>query len=132
MIGLDEFTKTLQELQKAAMAEMFLEAQVKRKIAEVSLESTRQCCAELLKKVEVERQQAEETLSECRRSHARDKEMSRPSREHWVEVEFDSEKGKWSARHQGVVAYGDTPEIACDNFDHIWVFGDNEIHEPGK
>lgn len=131
MIDLDEFTKALQELQKAATAEMFMEAQVKRQIAEVSLESTRQCCAEVLKKVEAERLQAEKALGESRRIRERDKEMLRPSREHWVEVEFNSEKGMWSAQHQGVVAYGDTPEMACDNFNHIWVFGNNEIHEPG-
>jgi hypothetical protein len=132
---IDNFTKAIQESQEAAWVEMFLEAKAKRQMAEVSLESTRQCCAEMLRKVETERLQAEETLGEYRRNRERDrerdKEMARPSREHWVEVEFDSEKDKWAARHQGVVAYGDTPEMACDNFDHIWVFGDNEIHEPG-
>jgi hypothetical protein len=31
---------------------------------------------------------------------------------------------RWSCTFQGVTAYGDTPEIACDNFDHLWTFGE--------
>lgn len=114
-----EFELAVEKLQRdameSAMAEMTLEARTKRKTAEV-----------LLEKAKIERTIVEETLAECRQDREHRKQNRRPSQERYVEMEFDSERGQWAARHASVVAYGDTPEMACDNFDHLWIFGDND------
>lgn len=51
------------------------------------------------------------------------KDSRRPSRVLWPDVFFNPEEKKWVCMHSGVRAYGDTPEIACDNFDHLWMYG---------
>jgi hypothetical protein len=50
-------------------------------------------------------------------------EYRRPWRAVGAVVGFDAEKNQWKCEFQGVTAWGDTPEIACDNFDHLWMFG---------
>ena len=50
-------------------------------------------------------------------------ECRRPWRTLGAFVGFDAEKDQWKAEFQGVVAWGMTPEIACDNFDHLWMYG---------
>jgi len=108
MTSIEEFQKTLAELH-------ITEAQF------------RMCAAhEMMKEAVAKRTQAEECLEEYRRDRELNKTRRRPSREHWVELNFDSERNQWAATSHGVTAYGDTPEMACDNFDHLWVFGDNE------
>ena len=47
----------------------------------------------------------------------------RPSRVLWPDVFFNTDEKKWVCMHSGVRALGDTPEIACDNFDHLWMYG---------
>ena len=52
------------------------------------------------------------------------KEKYRPSFYVGTDVYPDPEEdGKWCCEHAGVIAYGDTPEMACENFDHLWVYG---------
>jgi hypothetical protein len=51
------------------------------------------------------------------------KEQQRPSRVLWPEVFWEPHKEKWACEHSGVEAHGDSPEIACENFDRLWVFG---------
>jgi hypothetical protein len=50
-------------------------------------------------------------------------ECRRPWRIMGATIAFDSDTGKWRCEFQGVVALGETPEMACDNFDHLWMFG---------
>lgn len=50
-------------------------------------------------------------------------ELQRPWRQLGAVVGFDSEKSLWKSEFQGVAAWGDSPEIACDNFDHLWMYG---------
>lgn len=47
----------------------------------------------------------------------------RPSRVLWPDISFNEETKQWVCEHSGVLAYGDTPEMACDNFDHLWISG---------
>jgi hypothetical protein len=54
----------------------------------------------------------------------RERQWQRPSHMHHVEVAFDPERHQFRAAYFGVVAWGNTPEIACDNFDHLWLFGE--------
>ncbi len=66
-------------------------------------------------------------------------DMMRPNRLQNTFVSFDSNEGRFrcqlpnlediydvdgteSSSH-AIVAYGDTPQEACDNFDHLWVQG---------
>jgi len=111
MTSIEEFQKTLAELH-------ITEAQF------------RMCAAnEMMKEAIAKRIQAEEALEAQRFDRERNKHKHRPSRENWIELTFDSEKNQWVASHQSVIAYGDTPEMACDNFDHLWMFGDNNVKE---
>lgn len=69
------------------------------------------------------RKQAEEALEEYRQTRELDKNRRRPCRELWVDITYNDQTKQWSASHQGIVAYGDTPEMACANFDHLWIYG---------
>jgi hypothetical protein len=57
------------------------------------------------------------------------RERMRPSRCHFAHVEFDDVRNEWRAStnvpgdDEGVVAYGHTPEAACNNYDTLWVQG---------
>jgi len=102
----------LNDLQHKLADEMILEAEAKRKAAK-----------EMYEKAKLERVQAEEMLAEYRHSIALNQTNRRPSRDRYVEIEYHADQKLWSATHQGVTAYGDTPEMACDNFDQLWVYG---------
>lgn len=64
-----------------------------------------------------------EAREEAKRDARLNAERHRPSYCVYTEIYFDDEEEQWGCRHGGVVAYGDTPAMACDNFDHIWIFG---------
>jgi len=53
----------------------------------------------------------------------REREWARPSRMHYVEVTYDEQRKQFAATYCGVTAHGDSPEMACDNFDHLWLYG---------
>lgn len=48
-------------------------------------------------------------------------QMNRPYR--LANAMFDKFGNGWQLEHQGLVAYGDTPAMAADNFDHLWTYG---------
>lgn len=52
-----------------------------------------------------------------------DRERQRPCMFMYTEIFFDDDKELWACQHNGVTAHGDTPSIACENFDHLWVYG---------
>jgi len=51
------------------------------------------------------------------------KSTRRPSRALWPDVYYSENDKSWVCRHSGVRALGDTPDIACDNFDNLWMYG---------
>jgi hypothetical protein len=53
----------------------------------------------------------------------REHEWLRPFRLNFAQVTFDEERKQFAATGCGVIAYGDSPEMACDNFDHLWLYG---------
>ena len=53
----------------------------------------------------------------------REQEWLRPSKMHYAEITYDEERKQYSATRDGVTAYGNSPEMACDNFDHLWLYG---------
>ena len=85
-----------------------------------------QAAEETLERTKLERQQSQLALENTKQAVAHGKQFLRPSNLRHPTVEFDMEKQLWSATLDGVVAHGDTPEMAYDNFDHLWVFGDNK------
>ncbi len=70
-------------------------------------------------------QKADEAHNQkCRElAEMRERQWQRPSRMQFAEVTYDGERKQFSAAYCGVVAYGDSPEMACDNFDHLWLYG---------
>ncbi len=54
----------------------------------------------------------------------RERQWQRPSYTLRVEVTSDPERNQFKASFGGVCAWGDTPEMACDNFDHVWLYGE--------
>lgn len=68
-------------------------------------------------------EQRRQALKELRDREHWNRQDRRPSKVLWPDVYFDDEKQQWACEHSGVTAYGDSPEQACDNFDHLWVFG---------
>jgi hypothetical protein len=75
-----------------------------------------------LQRVEFERRAAEVELKRVEQNRVNMCEYSRPSRLHNADL---SRVGtKWKASVGDVVAHGDTPEMACAEFDHLWLFGD--------
>ena len=75
-----------------------------------------------------EKARAERDLSEIQKTNMEKvlQECLRPWKQNGATIEFDAERKQWTATYQGVVAYGDTPDMACDNFDHLWMFGEAE------
>lgn len=51
-------------------------------------------------------------------------QLTRPCHLLDTEIEYDTDQEQWACHYQGVVAYGDTPELACENFDHKWMFSE--------
>jgi len=77
-------------------------------------------------------QEAEYAFHQDRRADAKesmnrdatyDRERHRPCMFIGTDIFFDEDEQKWACEHCGVLAHGDTPAMACENFDHIWVFG---------
>ncbi len=73
----------------------------------------------------LEKARIERSIPEMQRANleASYRECRRPWRMAGAFVAFDSVTNRWKCEYQGVVAWGDTPEMACDNFDHLWMFG---------
>lgn len=111
---MSELSPDMLAMQKAMMECVLHEAQLKMRAAH-----------EMWQEAAAKRKEAEESLEQCRYNRKFDKNNRRPSREFWVDLHFDTDKNQWAAEARGVTAYGDTPEMACDNFDHLWMFGDN-------
>ena len=70
-----------------------------------------------------ERERAARDQKERDLREQRDKEWSRPSHMHCVEVTYDEGQKQFAATYYGITAYGNSPEMACDNFDHLWLYG---------
>ena len=64
-----------------------------------------------------------QTSQEAEEEKRLKKEQQRPSRVLWPDIFFEEHNDQWACEHSGVVAYGDSPEIACENFDRLWIFG---------
>jgi chromosome condensin MukBEF ATPase and DNA-binding subunit MukB len=54
------------------------------------------------------------------------REYQRPFRMVQASMTFDVGTGQWVAACGDVSATGDTPEMAADNFDHRWLYGDGQ------
>jgi len=48
-------------------------------------------------------------------------QWSRPYR--LTTADFAKDGDGWTCSHQGLVAHGETPAMAAENFDHLWTFG---------
>ena len=73
---------------------------------------------------EFNRQRRESLQKDTESKHFLDHEWRRPSMYLGTDVYFDDDAESWACQHGYVTAFGDTPEMACDNFDHLWVFGE--------
>lgn len=73
----------------------------------------------------LERARIERSIPEMQRVNleASYQEYRRPWRMTDAFIAFDDTINQWKCEFQGVIAWGDTPEMACDNFDHLWIFG---------
>lgn len=101
--------------ERARQTEAELEAfrsQIGAEDMEEQLEANRACRAEVVKEA-----------AEDKRLR---KEQQRPSRALYPDVFFDDLQQEWACEHCGVRAHGDSPELACENFDHLWMFGNEE------
>lgn len=47
---------------------------------------------------------------------------NRPS-SHFKTCVHQEPDGKFECERDGIKALGDTPEMACDNLDHVWLYG---------
>ena len=52
-----------------------------------------------------------------------ERNWKRPSIFLHTNIYLDEEMNKWVCCYTGVMAFGETPATACDNFDHLWTFG---------
>lgn len=65
----------------------------------------------------------QELMEEVKKDRVLDRERQRPSMFMYTEIFFDDDEELWACQHHGVTAHGDTPAMACENFDHLWVYG---------
>jgi rubrerythrin len=100
-------------------------ARAEFKAAEAQLERLQRAAA--LREQEEEYQYHQESRAAARKEQTQDdtlrKERLRPSFAVFTEIFFDETEEQWACQHCGVTAYGDTPDLACENFDHLWMFG---------
>ena len=75
------------------------------------------------KENEFNEERREAVRAEVKRDAHWSKQRRRPCMAVYTEIYFDVDEEMFACRHAGVVAYGDTPSMACENFDHLWVFG---------
>lgn len=57
----------------------------------------------------------------------RNKQLKRPCMTLGAAVRPEEEGTRFSCSWTGLIAYGETPEIACSNFDRMWVGGNDEL-----
>jgi hypothetical protein len=94
--------------------------------AEAQLERLQRMAALREEESEFEFRQARraEASEDAQRDRLFEKEKYRPSNFVYTDVYPDpAEDGKWCCQHAGVIATGDTPAMACENFDHLWMYG---------
>jgi hypothetical protein len=58
------------------------------------------------------------------------KNHMRPSSHYDVMVRWSHTFGAYVAFRENIAAKGDTPEIAMDNFDHLWHTGEGRVNLP--
>lgn len=90
-----DFTVALQNVYILTAQEGLAKAKIERNVAELQHTNMEVC------------------YQECRR----------PWRMLGAIITFDDDKNQWKCEFQGITTWGVTPEIACDNFDHCWMFG---------
>ena len=111
--------KLRQKLAQAQLATAEAEAQVAQIRAAIAYAE-----AEEQEKVYAfQHEQREQVQKEMEKNVATEQDGRRPSRVLWPEVTWDAEKKQFACQHSNITAWGDSPEMACSNFDHLWVFG---------
>lgn len=118
----------MSKLEEKAVRLKILEVQLEKTIVEKDRAKIAQLQAALIYRdqeetVALHQMQREEAKAEMVRDARLSADRHRPSFCIYTEIYFDGEEEQWACRHGGLVAYGDTPAMACDNFDHIWIFG---------
>jgi hypothetical protein len=111
----------MSDLEEKLLRKKILEAKLKRALAErVQAECHRAAAEMALMKARIEAEYATKLEAERFRLHSQN---GRPSRFLATYVFYDDEKQLWACAYDDIVTYGDSPEMACDNFDHLWVYG---------
>ena len=100
-------------------------ARSEQQVAEAQLERMQRALAYREQEAEFEfnKQRRVEIMKEVEGDKLFDKEKRRPSMFMYTEIYFDEDEEKFACRHEGVTAHGDTPSMACENFDHLWMYG---------
>ena len=76
------------------------------------------------------KQEAETNLKIMELQLRDQKNAMRPSSHHNVDVVWSQTLCKYMAVRDNIATTGDTPEMACDNFDHLWVTGEGRVDIP--
>lgn len=90
----------------------------------LTLEMERLNMANLESDIRIQEEQRVGRRRELRESKQEVQDNRRPSRTLWPEI-YKGDSG-WICEHGGVSATGDSPEMATDNFDHLWMFGEED------
>jgi hypothetical protein len=105
------------------MEENLRKYEIERETAEVYLETARMLQRNVIARHQQDVTEAEQRIKLAEVSVQNYREFQRPSRLHGISIRQDMATGKWVAELDGVRAEGDTPEMAADEFDHLYVFG---------
>ena len=116
------------DLDERLLRKRILESRLKRALIEETEAECRKTVADMdLRRACIEaedhmrgREYATKLEAERFRLHMQN---GRPSRFLATYVFHDDEKQLWACAYDDIVTYGDSPEMACDNFDHLWVYG---------
>ena len=119
------------DLQLGILAAKYHEADADRKAAQSRADAE----AEWAKRASIGRQEEELKLADQLKQEAfneksrdlalnRERQWQRPSYTLRVEITSDPERNQFKASFGNLSAWGDTPEMACDNFDHLWLYGE--------
>ena len=111
-----------QEIERLAI----LAAEEYLKRTEVERETAEAIGKELIQRAYLERQSAENEKALREKWAEQSKEFMRPFRVAGATITYDEATKEWTTSFCDVIATGDTPEMSCDNFDHLWIYGKEE------
>jgi hypothetical protein len=126
-LGLNDragYQKRMEEVTLKSAEESLRRTELEREVAQINRDAALLSVDAMRTRIQAEQAECAERLKMAQLAVRHYKEFQRPSRQPGVTIKQID--GRWTMELDGVSATGDTPAMAASEFDHMWVFGENE------